>query len=98
MDQESQSEQTLRSIDNISPVAMPAALKERIIGALSAGRSRIISVRKPTILLLAAGLALLIGFNVYSLSTYTHAPVQRGTVAVQPASIADEYFSAPPSI
>ena len=77
---------------------IPQALRERIVAAMDAHKPTTISLRQPVVLLLAAGLALLIGFNIYSLATHSPAAKTDFAAASQPNPLADEYFAPAPSI
>jgi putative ribosome biogenesis GTPase RsgA len=94
-----QIEQILNSADNMGRASMPEALKTRVIAAMASNRTRIIGLHRPIVMLLAAGLALLICFNVYTLaSSQQHRPKQNAVLSPAPNPIADEYFSPAPSI
>lgn len=97
MKQNSESEQALNSLDGIQRAAMPEALRQRIIGAVNAGRTRVIALSKPLVFLLAASLALLIGFNIYTLIRQSQS--KTNMVSLQSGNpVADEYFTPAPSI
>jgi hypothetical protein len=96
MKSDTQTELTLASLDGIKRSQMPAELRERILATLPQSKGRIISLHKPFVLLMAAALALLIGFNVYTLA---HQNKQAATeVAGADNPLANEYFSPAPSI
>jgi hypothetical protein len=98
MKQESQTEQTLNSINVIKRAILPAALQERIMNTATLRSPRIVSLSKPAILLLAASLAMLIGFNVYTLARQSQPRKTSVISAQQDNPVADEYFGAAPSI
>lgn len=98
MERETESEKTLSSLDGMQRAAMPAALRERIISAMPLRTGRTIPLRRPFVLLMAAGLALLIGLNFYSLAAHSRAE-KTGSVIAAPANpLGDEYFAPAPSI
>ncbi len=99
MNPESQSEQTLHSLDNMQRAAMPAALQARIMAAVPARKGKIFALGRPTVILIAAGLALLVGFNIYSLSAHSNHGTKPAAIArMKPNPLADEYFAPAPSI
>ncbi len=96
MKPDAQTERTLSSLDGMARAQMPAELRERIIAALAAPKGRLVNMRKSFVMLMAAGLALLVGFNVYTLVQRSAKPATE--VAGAPNPLADEYFSPAPSI
>ncbi len=96
MKSDSQTEFTLSSINGMRRAQIPDALRERIIVTLATCRGRVIRLRRPWVMLMAAGLALLIGFNVYTLTHRNAKPPTEVAGASNP--LADEYFSPAPSI
>jgi hypothetical protein len=98
MEQEQQkwAESVLSSIDGMNRAPMPDSLRDRILGNIPGVRQRIVMLRKPAMWAMAAGLALLIGFNVYSLASYKRKDAT--TISMQSNPVANEYFAPPPSI
>lgn len=96
MEPNAQTDFTLSSMDSMARAQMPDALRERIIATLIARKGRVITLRRPWVMLMAAGLALLVGFNVYTLTHRNEAQPTRVASASNP--LADEYFSPAPSI
>ena len=94
-------EKTLDSLDNMQRAMMPPALRDRILGAMPLQRVRTIAISKTTAMLLAAGLALLIGFNVYSIAWHDQHLKSAGAQKphhAQSNPLTDEYFMPAPSI
>jgi hypothetical protein len=98
MEQEQQkwTESVLRSLDAMDRAPMPDSLRDRIVGNMPGLRQRIVMLRKPAMWAMAAGLALLIGINVYSLVSYERKDTS--TITLQSNPVAKEYFAPPPSI
>jgi hypothetical protein len=90
-------ESVLSSLDDMQRAALPAALHERLLQQVpSAGRPRIVMLRRPALWLMAASLALLISLNIYTM--IEHEGRKKSSAAVSGNPIANEYFVAPPSI
>jgi hypothetical protein len=98
MEQEQQkwTESVLGSLDGMHRTPMPDSLRDRVLNNIPSVRRRIVMLRKPATWAIAAGLALLIGFNIYSLVSYERKGAS--TVTMQSNPVANEYFAPPPSI
>jgi type VI protein secretion system component VasF len=98
MEQEQQkwTDSVLNSLDGMRRAEMPAALRERILQHAPTARKRVAILRQPVMWAMAAALALLIGFNVYSL--VRHERNDSSTITMQSNPVANEYFTLPPSI
>lgn len=95
-EQQQWTESVLRSLDGMERAKMPASLRERLMNALPEARKRTIILSRPAMWAMAAGLALLIGLNVYSLVRHESSAATAISVQVNP--VANEYFTPPPSI